>query len=330
MGFFDTQEDRTDLPLVVIPALFDGMRASMGKASLVMKDVARVRTYDDDTNDHSLVAQRLLGAEVGIIIGTHFDEDLLKAVARTVKCLIFGGTGVASYIDVDAARSYGVQVRNLVHYGDDSVAEHAIALMFELARKIGRMDHAMKSGEWDTLQALDLHGRSLGIVGFGGIGRSVASMAKALGMKVSVWARPTHHESVEEQGFTYVSDLTELFASSDIVSLHLGYNAATQGFITRKHLSAMKSGAFFINTARAELVEKGALENELALGRISAGVDVFYEEPLPADSPLRRMENIVMTPHSAWLSDAALTGLAVQTFEDALSYFNGTSLRLVN
>jgi phosphoglycerate dehydrogenase-like enzyme len=233
-------------------------------------------------------------------------------------------------VNLSQAKGMGIQVRNIAHYGDASVAEHAIALMLECSRRIGRMDASMKRGEWDTLECIDLHGKTLGLVGFGGISQAVARIAAAIGMRVQVWARPSHVEAVEESGYVFEPDLMSLFAHSDVVSLHVGLNDATAGMITREHLDALRTGSFFINTARSQLVTHGALEQRLERGDIVAGVDVYDQEPLPADDPLRGYDNAILTPHAAWFADTAFANIARQVFADVRDYFQGGTLGLVN
>lgn len=330
MEYFETQSERTDLPLVVVPSNFAAMVEPMQKAAADLENIARVRVYPDENTDPDTVAQRLEQAQVAIIFGIHFDDELLRRVSGSIRCLVFGGTGVASYVNLSLARELGVEVRNIVHYGDASVAEHTIALMFEVARKIGRQDASMKRGEWEGVEGVDLHGKTLGLVGFGGIARDVARMAAAIGMRVWVWARPSHRHDIESLGYHYVPQLDELFSRSDVVSLHVGLNASSSRMITSTHLGEMKKGAFFINSARSQLVEKGALETALRSREISAAVDVYDEEPLPPDSELRGFENVVLTPHVAWFADTAVTNIVTQTCEDAAAYFRGDSLNVMN
>jgi phosphoglycerate dehydrogenase-like enzyme len=330
MGYFETQPERTDLPLVVVPAIFGAMYEPMTTACEALRDVARVRVYDDFPRDSVLAARRMSDAEVAIIFGIHFDGQLLSEVSTSVKCLVFGGTGVASYVDLALAHTLGVQVRNIVHYGDASVAEHTIALMFDVARGIGRMDASMKAGEWNILEGMDLHGKTLGLVGFGGIAQSVAAMASAIGMQVRVWARPAHRAAIESAGYGFEASLLSVFSSSNVLSVHVGLNESTEGLIADEHFEAMPAGSIFINTARSQLVAPGALERALSVGAIRAGVDVYDQEPLPADSPLRGFSNVVLTPHSAWFSDTAVANIVKQSCEDVAAYFKGEPLNLVN
>jgi phosphoglycerate dehydrogenase-like enzyme len=330
MKYFETQTERKDLPLVVVPVVFDAMYDDLVKASSLLEDVARVRIYDDFVTDRDAVAQRFEGAQAAVNMGIHFDDELLSRISGSVKCLVFGGTGVTSYVDLARARDFGIEVRNIVHYGDASVAEHTLALMLDVARQVSTMDRSMKAGEWNTLECIDLHGKTLGVVGFGGIGKAVSAMAAAFGMRVRVWARPAHQDEIESQGYEFCDTLEEIFAGSDVVSLHVGFNESTTAMITSQHLQLLSPGSFFINTARAELIEPGALESRLARGDIRAGIDVYDQEPLPAASPLRAMSNVVLTPHAAWFSDAASENIAQFTFEDVRAYLRGDDLNLVN
>lgn len=330
MEYFETQSERTDLPVAVVPSNFAAMVEPMRRASAALKDIARVRLYSDMNTDPETVVRRLAGAQLAIIFGIHFDEALLRQVADSVRCLVFGGTGVASYVNLPLARRLGIEVRNIVHYGDASVAEHTIALMFEVARRIGVQDASMKRGEWSGIEGIDLHGKRLGLAGFGGIAQAVARMAAAIGMKVSVWAREGHRGSIEKAEYVFVPTLDELFSQSEVMSLHVGLNPSSARMITAHHLAQMPTGAFFINTARSELVEEGALEAALASGRISAGIDVYDDEPLPASSPLRTFDNAVLTPHVAWFADAAVDNIVEQVCEGVADYLRGGVQNVMN
>ena len=328
-----TQEDffadRSDLPLVVIPSLTPPLLTATRTHLAQLEGAARVRLFTDQSADDDIAARRMQGAEVAIMYGIHFSEALLERVSHSVRCLVFGGTGVASYVDLMAARRLGVEVRNIVHYGDSSVAEHAVALLFEVARQVGRQDASMKRGEWAGIEGMDLGGKRLGVVGFGGVGPRLAAMAAGLGMIVSVTARERHREEIEASGFRYEPDVTALFSQSDVVSLHVGLTDETRGYVTRRHLEAMQPGAILINTARSEIIETGALEAVLQSGRIRAGLDVFDTEPLPTGDILRSLPNVVLTPHVAWYSDTAVDAIVEQCNTVTTAFLRGTPLNVM-
>ena len=330
---FETQPERTDLPLVVMPAVLGSMIRPLRERFAGLHDVARVRMFEDFTEDEDVIARRTAGADVMINGGPHISDALLRRLAGSVRCIVFSGTGVASYINLSLARELGVRVCNAVHYGDNAVAKHTIALLFELTRHVGALDAEVKSGRWASPYAdgLQLAGRRLGIIGLGGIGGAVARIARALDMDVSAWW--TGHTPVDRftrNGITPVDDLGELIASSDIVSIHLPLiDGATRGIITAEHLSRLRPGTLFVNTARAEVIEPGALAARLAKGDVPAALDVYDSEPLPDDDPIRRVPGIILTPHVAWRTDGAFADLTRQMVDATRAFLTGGEMNVV-
>jgi D-3-phosphoglycerate dehydrogenase len=196
-------------------------------------------------------------------------------------------------------------------YGDTAVAECAIALMWEAARGIARMDREMRAGNWLREDAMQLTGKTLGLIGFGGIAAEVARIAGGSGMRVIAWNRsPKRHPGVD------VVELDQLLAQSDVVSLHLLLNDDTRGFITRERIAAMKPGVIFVNTARGAIVDETAMIDALKSGHIRhAGLDVFNIEPLPADHPLTEISNVTLSAHSAFRTPEASENLMSAAWE---------------
>jgi D-3-phosphoglycerate dehydrogenase len=218
------------------------------------------------------------------------------AECRALKHVVFLGTGASSYMDVAALNALGITVHTIKGYGDTAVAEHAVALMFACCRELARMDRAVRAGVWEPLESMQLKGKTLGLIGLGGIGLEVARIARGIGMEVIGWNR-----SRRPQAGVPLMGLDELLAAADVISLHLALNDETRGLIDAARLARMKPGAIFINTARAALVEEAALIAALASGRIRhAGLDVFHAEPLRPDHPLARMENVTLTAHAGF------------------------------
>ena len=231
---------------------------------------------------------------------SYFTPAVLER-CRTLRHIVFLGTGAASYIDLDAAARCGITVHTIKGYGDVSVAEHTVALMFAAARGIARMDRAVRAGTWDKVEGIQLAGRTLGLVGLGGIGREVARIGAGIGMSVIAWNRT----ALTDVPVSMVA-LDELLARSDVVSLHLGLNDETRGFLDAARLARVKSGCILINTARGALVDEAALIGALKSGRIAhAGLDVYATEPLPADHTLRRLDNVTVAPHAGFLTGEA-------------------------
>ncbi len=269
---------------------------------------ALLSELDDDFTDGLEISlgdpapDRLAGLLKGhtLLVNGHtvMDGPLLKALAPELRRIVFLGTGAANYIDEGAADDLGIEVVTVPGYGDRSVAEHAFALLLAAARDIARTDQALRGGGWLRSSGTELKGKTVGVVGFGGIGREFASIAQAFGMNVQVWNRsavdvPDDMRRLERLG--------DLFASSDAVSLHLAYTPETRNFIGRDLLAAMRPGSFLINTARAELVAPGALRECLVNGPIGhAAIDVFEPEPPSPEDPLLKLANVTLTPHIAW------------------------------
>lgn len=218
------------------------------------------------------------------------------AACKALRHIVFLGTGAASYMDVPALAGLGVTVHTIKGYGDTAVAEHTVALMFACARDVARMDRTVRAGTWKPLEGMQLLGKTLGVVGLGGIGREVARIAAGLGMKVIAWNRTPRPDA----GVPLVG-LDELLGRADVVSLNLVLNDETRGLIDARKLALMKPGAILVNTARGALVDEAALLDALSNGRLRhAGLDVFHAEPLKGDHPLTQLDNVTLTSHAAF------------------------------
>ncbi len=226
----------------------------------------------------------------------------LVAQCAELKHIVFLGTGAASYMNVDELAGRGVTVHTIKGYGDTAVAEHTIALMFAAAREVARMDREVRSGVWTPQEGMQLHGKTLGVIGLGGIGREVAHIGKGLGMQVIGWNR-TRRAGVP------LTELDDLLARADVVSINLVLNDETRGFLSRERIARMKPGAILVNTARGALVDEAALIEALRSGHIRhAGLDVFQDEPLKPGHPLAKMENVTLTSHAAFRTlEASMT-----------------------
>jgi D-3-phosphoglycerate dehydrogenase / 2-oxoglutarate reductase len=247
-------------------------------------------------------AIRLLeGSAFALNDHTMMDRALLEA-CPSLKCIVFLGTGAASYIDLGAAQRLGIRVRTYGGYGDQSVAEHALALMLAAGRGIARMDRDIRAGRFEPVNGIEFAGKSLGVVGTGGIGKVMARLGAALGMRVLAWNR----SGVPDDLPARATELDDLLAEADVVSIHLSLNEGTRGLIDRRRLGLLKPGALLINTARGAIVDEAALIEALQDGRIAhAGLDVFTTEPLAADHPLARLPNVTLTAHAAFATREA-------------------------
>jgi D-3-phosphoglycerate dehydrogenase / 2-oxoglutarate reductase len=262
----------------------------------------RVRRPDDppitvnSTPFQSADLPRLL-AGYDICLDDHsYMPTELMAQCRGLKHIVFLGTGASSYMDVPALNGLGIEVHTIKGYGDIAVAEHTMALIFACCRDLARMDRAVRNGVWEPLESMQLVGKTLGLIGLGGIGREVARIARGIGMEVIAWNRSPRTEA----GMPLVS-LDELLARADVISLHLALNDETRGVLDAERLARTKPGVILVNTARGALVEEAALLAALDSGHIRhAGLDVFHAEPLKPDHPLARMENVTLTTHAAF------------------------------
>jgi D-3-phosphoglycerate dehydrogenase len=242
-------------------------------------------------------------ADAGFAMNDHtmMDEELLAA-CKSLKVIVFLGTGAASFIDLAAAERLGIRVRAYGGYGDQSVAEHAVALMFAASRRIATMDRALRKGHWETLDGIELAGKVLGVVGTGGIGKVMVRLGAGLGMRVIAWNR----SGVPDDLPCEAVELDALLAQADVVSLHLSLNESSRGMIDRRRIGLMRPGAILINTARGAILDEPALIDALREGRLAhAGLDVFADEPLPEGHPLTRLDNVTLTSHAAFMTREA-------------------------
>jgi D-3-phosphoglycerate dehydrogenase len=225
----------------------------------------------------------------------------LVAQCPQLKHIVFLGTGAASYMNIGELKARGVTVHTIKGYGDTAVAEHTIALMFAAARDIARMDREVRGGIWTPQEGVQLLGKTLGVIGLGGIGREVTRIAKGIGMEVIAYNRTPRPDA----GVTLV-DIDTLLAKSDVVSLNLVLNDETRGFLGKERIARMKPGVILVNTARGALTDEAALIDALRSGHIRhAGLDVFHAEPLKADHPLAKLPNVTLTSHAAFRTQEA-------------------------
>jgi D-3-phosphoglycerate dehydrogenase len=250
------------------------------------------------------------GAEIVIIDHTPLPTEVARRCAG-LKHVVFLGTGARSYMHPEELAELGIEVHLIKGYGDTAVAECAIALMWAAARGLAAMDREMRAGNWLREDGMQLTGKTLGLIGFGGIAAETARIAKGSGMRVIAWNRTPKSAT----GIEFVS-LDALLAQSDVISLHLLLNDETRGFVSRGHIAKMKPGVLFINTARAAIVDEAAMIEALQSGHIRhAGLDVFNTEPLPSDHPLTRLPNVTLSAHSAFRTPEASQNLIRAAWE---------------
>jgi D-3-phosphoglycerate dehydrogenase len=280
----------------------------------------------DVSYHQAFMADEILAAAkdaCGILLETaHITPHILDALPA---CRVISRYGVGvDTIDLDAAAARGVAVMNVPDYCMDEVAEHAIAMMFALSRGIVSHDRELRQGGWLTgkFGVRTLVGRTLGIVGFGRIGKAVAWRATGLGMNVMAYdLAPMPLPGVR---VTFAASLEELLPKVDVLSLHVPLNASTRGLISARELALMKPDAILVNTARGAVVSQPALVEALQRGQIAgAAADVHEMEPIPPDSPLFTLSNFIMTPHIAYFSPEAQLKLRRLTAQNIADYFAG-------
>jgi len=262
-----TVKEEADIPPAALPALLAG--------------------YDFVLDDH-----------------TQMPTDAVRA-CPDLKHIIFLGTGARSYMNPEELAELGVTVHIIKGYGDTAVAEHSVALMWAAARGVAAMDRAMRDGRWLRTEGMELTGKTLGLIGYGGIGAEVARICAGFGMRVLAWNRTPK----SAPGVSFV-ELDTLLAESHVVSLHLLLNDETRGFLSAERIGRMRRGAILVNTARAAMVDEAAMIAALKSGHLRhAGLDVFNTEPLPAGHELTTLANVTLTAHSAFRTPEASDNL---------------------
>jgi D-3-phosphoglycerate dehydrogenase len=250
------------------------------------------------------------GAEIAIVDHTALPTEIARKCTG-LKHVVFLGTGARSYMNPEELAELGIAVHLIKGYGDTAVGECAIALMWAAARGLAQMDREMRAGNWLRDDGMQLTGKTLGLIGFGGIAAEVARIAIGSGIKVLAWNRTAKsHPGVE------FVDIDTLLARSHVVSLHLLLNDETRGFLSRERIAAMKPGVILVNTARGALVDEAAMIDALKSGHIlHAGLDVFNIEPLPADHALTKLPNVTLSAHSAFRTPEASENLIAAAWE---------------
>ena len=264
----------------------------------------KVRIHRDPDITPDQYPKLLDGAEMVVVDHTALPTEIAKQ-CKGLKHVVFLGTGARSYMNPEELAELGIEVHLIKGYGDTAVAECAIALMWEAARGLARMDRGIRAGNWLRDDAMQLTGKTLGLIGFGGIASEVARIALGSGMRVIAWNRsPKKHPKVE------FVELDELLTESDVISIHLLLNDETRGLVSRACIEAMKPGVILVNTARGAIVDEEAMIEALNSGQIRhAGLDVFNTEPLPADHPLTKVQNVTLSAHSAFRTPEASENL---------------------
>jgi D-3-phosphoglycerate dehydrogenase len=248
------------------------------------------------------LSRRIGDADVVVALRAYsrYTDSVLAACPK-LRLISLWGTGTDN-VDLAACRSRGVAVTNTPGVNAHAVAEHTVALMLAFMRRIPEVDRGMRGGSWPREMPGQVEGKTVGLVGLGAIGARVAALLAPFGVHVVAATRGADDGRAARLGARHVS-IEELLRTSDIVSLHWRLSADTAGLVGRERLALMKPTAFIVNTARGGLVDRDALLDALRTGRIAgAALDVFHEEPLAPDDPLRSMPNVILTPHNGGIS----------------------------
>jgi phosphoglycerate dehydrogenase-like enzyme len=252
---------------------------------------------------------------------TRFTRELLGQLPD-VRFIAQTG-GHAYHIDLAAARERGIVVAKAAGGFSTGAGELAIGLAIALMRGIPAADTAVKSGAWPATLGHELHGKTIGIVGFGQVGRHVAKIAAAFGMRVLATSPHLDDETAKSAGIE-AHGLDALMSEADVVTVHAALTAQTRGLIDERRLASMKPTAYLVNTARGAIVDEAALTEALAHRRIAgAALDVFDTEPLPAEHPLRALPNVILTPHLGWPTDRRYAQFADAAADVLLAYLDG-------
>ncbi|CCH56395.1 D-isomer specific 2-hydroxyacid dehydrogenase NAD-binding [Fibrisoma limi BUZ 3] len=288
--------------------------------------------YDHTPTDELL--ERVSGAEAILVNKIRLNRSLLQQLPR-LKYIGVTATGY-DIIDVAAAREQGIVVSNVKGYSTDSVAQQTFALLLELTNHVGLHNESVHAGDWVKspdfcywrTPLVELSGKTLGLIGYGDIGRKVAEIGRAFGMNVLVNRRHPPKESVD--GIRFV-DVETVFSESDVVSLHCPATPETIGFVNYALMSKMKPSAYLINTSRGSLLNEAEVSSALNEGLIAgAGIDVLSLEPPEADNPLLTAKNCLITPHVAWATYEARQRLLERVVENLSAFMNGNPINVVS
>ena len=296
-------------------------------------DGHEVTVWNDHVQDTDALAARLKNTEVLVLI-----RERTQICARLLEHLdalrLISQRSVYPHIDIDACTRRGVIVSSDQHSGSPSyaAAELTWGLVLAAMREIPQQMFALRTGTWQIGVGNSLRGKTLGIYGYGRIGRTVAGYGKAFGMNVLVWAREASRERARGDGYATAPSKRAFFESCDVLSLHMRLVAETRGIVTRDDLSCMKPTALLVNTSRAPLIEAGALVDALRAGRPGmAAVDVYEDEPLrDPGHPLLAMDNVVCTPHIGYVTRDEYELQFSDIFDQIAAYAAGNPINVVN
>ena len=322
--------DRKKLKISILDDYFDTLRDLECFSKLADHDVT---IWNDHVQDVEVLADRLKDAEVLVLIRerTEIRAPLLE---RLPKLKLISQRSVYPHIDVEDCTRLWVIVSSSQHPGTPShaTAESTWGLVIAAMRQIPQQMDSLKTGNWQMGVGNSLHGKTLGIFGYGRIGKTIANYGSVFGMKVLIWGSEPSRARAEADGFGIPNSKADFFAECDVLSLHLRLYDSTRGIVTAEDLSRMKPSALLVNTSRAALIEKEALANGLSNGRPGmAAFDVFEEEPLrDVHHRLLEMPNVVCTPHVGYVTREEFEIQFSEIFDQIVAYSEGTPINVIN
>ncbi|GFM70871.1 2-hydroxyacid dehydrogenase [Pseudomonas cichorii] len=293
----------------------------------VLAPIGEVSFLHEFPADTATLVQRLQGFEVICVMRerTLFDEALLSQLPR-LKLLVTGGMRNAA-IDIKAAKRLGIVVCGTESY-KHAAPELTWALIMGITRNLVAEANSLRDGKWQVGLGSDLHGKTLGILGLGSIGKWIARYGQAFGMKVIAWSQNLTAEAAAESGVTYVSK-QELFEQADVLSVHLVLSDRSRGLVDAQALGWMKPSAYIINSSRGPIIDEAALIATLQQRKIAgAALDVFDIEPLPTEHPFRSLDNVLATPHIGYVTENNYRTFFSQMIEDIQAWHAGAPIRV--
>ena len=295
-----------------------------------LRQTADVTVYEDPFPSQNALVEALHGIEI-IIANRERTKFTSQLLGKLPDLRLISNTGSHFYhVDVPEATRLGILLTNAPGGSSPSVAELTIAFILSLTRRIPQNDAAMRRGDWPIELFGSVQRKTLGILGMGKIGTRVAKAASALEMRVVAWGPTLTEERAARSGVQRL-ELDDVMRESDFVSIHLPLSELSRGLVSRERVGLMKPTAYLVNTARAAITDESALLEAVAAKRIAgAALDVFMEEPLPQDSPIRHLENLLLSPHAGWTTHDSYGPWVDMTVENVLAYITGSPIRVHN
>lgn len=300
-----------------------------------LEAIGTLTVYDRTSIDNTAeIIERIGDAEIVFTNKTPLGRQVFDACTA----LQYVGVLATGYnvVDIQAARERGISVTNIPSYGTEAVAQFTMAMLLEICSRIGHHARRVQEGAWTTcpdfcfweLPLMELQGKTMGIIGFGRIGKAVGRLAKAFGMRVIACA---NHPSEEGRAIAEYVPMEQLMAEADVISLHCPLQPSTQRLINKASIATMKDGVILLNSSRGPLIDEADLAESLNTGKVyAAALDVVATEPIRQDNPLLSAKNCIITPHIAWApreSRQRLLGIAVENLE---AFLEGSPQNVVN